>query len=354
MMGTRPRVGVRHAGPEHALPDAGQVKALLLESLEIETGDSQQRCSVKGPLHDFENSLLFRAENIDLGSDELPSQVAIKLCLDSPDRIPSPIAAITEAEALRQVYAHLAPDSCYRVPRPFSILTGHGFVVTEWIDGRSLTRHCLDWRCSPREVCDLIRRAGIWLRRFHDCRVLSDGPIEIDRILSGIEETFEEAAPSFATDLVARTGANLLAETAGSISGIPLARSWLHGDFKADNLLISGQHLVGIDIHLAFENVVVNDLAQFLNHFELLICHPQGWRLVPLRHAIVNACIEGYVGEGPAIPRRALAWVRLSAVLNLWANRAPAWVSPQKRWFLSRCFRRLTRRIQAELTMEKA
>jgi len=319
----------------------------------METGDSWQRCSVKGPLHHLENSLLFRAENIDFESDELPSQLAIKLCLDSPGYAPSPTAAISEAEALRQVYAHLATDPCYRVPRPFSILAEHGFVVTEWIDGWPLTRHCLDWRCPPREVCDLIRRAGTWLRRFHDCRVLSDAPIEVDRILSGLEETFKEAVPSFTTDLVACAGVNLLAETAESISDIPLARSWLHGDFKADNLLISGQRLVGIDIHLAFENVVVNDLAQFLNHFELLIFHPRGWRLGSSRHAIVDAFIEGYVGEGPAITCRALTWVRLSAVLNLWANRMSAWVLPQKRWFLSQCFRRLTRRLHAELAMNE-
>jgi hypothetical protein len=44
--------------------------------------------------------------------------------------------------------------------------------------------------------------------------------------------------------------------SAAAAASIDLKRSWLHGDFKTDNLIVSGQRIVGIDLQIKHENAV--------------------------------------------------------------------------------------------------
>jgi Ser/Thr protein kinase RdoA (MazF antagonist) len=223
--------------------------------------------------------------------------------------------------------------------------------VTEWVEGRSLTEVFLDWRVRTPETVALARRAGAWLRRFHDCRRLPDISLPVDDMLSALHETFEHADPAFARDKVAIMAIENAMSYSEDVRGIAFPCSFIHGDFKLDNLFLSKDRLIGLDMSLVFEGPVLRDLSPFLNHLDLLLCHPRGWRLAPVRDALGQAFRSGY--ETP-VPARALAWVRLNGVLHVWAARSSRRVSRHRRWYLDRCFRRVVRRLCLDLAAPSA
>jgi Ser/Thr protein kinase RdoA (MazF antagonist) len=128
-----------------------------------------------------------------------------------------------------------------------------------------------------------------------------------------------------------------------------LRRSWVHGDYKTDNLLIAGPRLVGLDMHLIHESVVHYDVAAFLNRLQLTLLHARAWRLLPHRVSFE----AGFVGEAlredgqrTALP---LAWVRLYMILCSWMGQSGRQTGWAKRRYLDLCFRRLTARLTADL-----
>lgn len=324
--------------------------AELTEALRLEPPScglpALSSCTVAGPLRRQENSWLFKAE-LGAGTPGL----ALKVCLDPVQARPCAVTAARELEALSRIYGHFVGNSRLGVPRPYSMLVDRGILVTEWIDGVQLSER-LTGRAKPfyaMKSAELVALAGSWLRFFHRFAPAKPGRLASDAILTSLHEVLATASPVIRQDLLVQEAVELLEATAKRIDRRVYPRASLHGDFKADNLIVSGDRLVGFDISLQHENVVLRDLAPFLNHLELIALHPRGLRLVSGVRNLSRAFLRGYFEGEKTLPAEAVAWVRLNSVLVVWIERRLRPYSRLKGWYSDWCFRRLTRFLCREL-----
>jgi Ser/Thr protein kinase RdoA (MazF antagonist) len=122
-------------------------------------------------------------------------------------------------------------------------------------------------------------------------------------------------------------------------SSKPAQISWLHGDCKTDNFMLSRGRVYGIDIHVEHENAIEHDLAQFLNNVALQTLRLRFRHLKPIAPALTDAFMSGYRSAGPEVSARLLHWIRLWSAISYWhssvAEHRPAWAT---RWVLNRMF----------------
>lgn len=226
-----------------------------------------------------------------------------------------PASAQNQFEAMRQVAHAMQEDIQNSVPRPYLLDAQRGLLAMEWVTGTSMTDALFTWRCSMAQAQALMTRAGLWLRRFHASRTLPSGVIDLAEKLAFVDEM---AQSNLTADPVFCRALAQLRQAAPRACATLMPRSWLHGDFKTDNLLLCDGRTLGIDIHLRYEDVVVQDLAPFLNFIDLRLLHPSGWRLAPARESLEKSFLAAYMDkpiEGIDAP---LTWVRLYLVLVAW------------------------------------
>jgi Ser/Thr protein kinase RdoA (MazF antagonist) len=244
---------------------------------------------------------------------ESGEEVAVKTCLDETGR-PSGAVARTQFDSLRQVHSRM-PDPMFTVVRPIDVDQAEGLLIIEWIDGVPLTGRLLAHAFSPKDRARLCERAGRWLRAFHDAHPLPAGPIDLDAKTEAVRRLLATGAvtsPMFAT--AART----LLATANDTMSIELPRSWVCGDFKPDNVLINDRSVVGLDVTVTFENVVLHDLASFLNHLDLDLLSPRRAVLWVSRRRTREAFLGGYRFDLTDARAKALSWVCLFHLLHVW------------------------------------
>jgi len=277
--------------------------------------DEPLNCHVRGPLYRGIASQIFYAE-----TPSIDSPLNIKFCIDPTTGFSSGHDAATQYKALCRANGAMAADDAYGVARPIALFEDEGVVIAEWVEGRSLTACLRDWRNSPAELNGYLARAGGWLRRFH--RATSDGeaPIDVDHHLAILEDTLAEAGRDFATTRVVVDALDVLAASAPSVARQPMAKCWLHGDFKPDNLIISPHRTVAIDIHTQFHNPIIHDIAHFTNHIVFATFHPMGLRLLPRIGALSHAFLDAYASDDWSITPRPLAWMRLHNATRKWAE----------------------------------
>jgi len=303
--------------------------------------DAAEPLTVRGPVYSLENSDIYYAE---CGRFESP--LAIKLCKVAATGRPDRAAASGQYRALERVASKMTSLE-YGVPRPIGLIENRGIVITEWIRGDSLTRILQRRGCDRETALDLVRRAGTWLRLFHSCHPLQPGKLDVREKVAAIHATVREQGrrPRMVSDAV-----RLLEASSDRTGSIELRKSWLHGDYKTDNLLLAGRRMIGLDVHVKHESVVQYDVAAFLNRLQLTLLHPSALRL--RRHGPVFE--EGFLDESlradaapTALP---LAWIRLYMILCSWFGQATRDKSWPRRWYLELCFRRLTRQRMRDLT----
>jgi len=169
-------------------------------------------------------------------------------------------------------------DARYTVPRPYLLDRERALLAIEWIDGVMMTASIASWRSGAVHAHGLMGQAGTWLRHFHRAHPLGNGSLDVAEKLRHLSE-YDGSA--LAQESVFAQGVAELRRSAAAAASINLERSWIHGDFKTDNLIVSGQRIVGIDVQSRYENTVAYDLAPFINHLELTFCQPTVWRLAP-------------------------------------------------------------------------
>ncbi len=265
-----------------------------------------------------------------------PSPVCVKVCLVPQTFDPSPAVAKKQYDALIRVGRVMGDGAELSVPIPFLLRADVGLLAMQWIPGQSMTRLLFTWRCGPAGARQMMARAGRWLRRFHDCHELAPGRLKTTGMLRFVSE--KERAGIVRDPVFSRALAQLR-ESAKAAAAVYVGRSWLHGDFKTDNLIVAGSRTMGIDFDLP-EDMVIYDLATFLIHLELMLLTPLGWPLAgfgaTLRRTFVRSYLDGSE-DAIALP---LAWLQLFKVLERWGDlRAGA------SWPLSAmidfCFRRM-------------
>lgn len=241
------------------------------------------------------------------------AQFAVKVSID-PSGKPDAGGALRQFEAMERVYRAMPPAGMFTVPSPHFVMPELGLVVLDWIDGENVTRKVLSLRTPRADSTALARRCGEWLRAFHDAGPRPPRRIDVHEKL---RRAMRSDAPHALHTPAMEPWFSALRETADAVMATDLRASWLHGDFKSDNLMVAGERLYGIDIQLAHENASVHDLASFLNHLALSMFHPRGWRQAIASRQIEAAFLDGYGGPLDAGERRALAWLRLAGLVAL-------------------------------------
>lgn len=282
-------------------PSATRAIADILERIDREHAPGAARARVQ-LVSARRYSRVFRVE-----AGAFPTRAFLKICLDPVSGAPCPEDAARQYRALEDASARMQ-GSHYRVPRPYLLLEPEGVLVCEWVDGTNVTGHLTRCFTGWRSLEAAISRAAEWLARFHRAFEVARAPLDTMEKLHWIEQW--AAAAEFGNGLPSQA-LRFLADGADTIAGVSLARSVLHGDFKADNVLL-GEQTFGIDLHLRHANCTVYDVAAFLNHLEALSFGPSGWQLHSRRARLGSTFVERYAAAaGAALDMTALKWVRL-------------------------------------------
>lgn len=318
-------------------PSVRDIAAILRNEL---VGDSGEPLTVRGPIYTLEYSDIYRAE---CGRFEFP--LAVKVCKDPATGQTDRATAKSQFLALNRVGSKMT-SADYGVPRTVSLIEDQAIIITEWVCGDSLTRVLYRQRSSGATVLDLLRRAGIWLRLFHSSNPLRPGRLDVSEKIASIREAHKrgDVRCRMLSEAIAVLEAS--AERAGAGE---LRRSWIHGDYKTDNLLVAGRRLVGLDVHIIHESAVHYDVAAFLNRLQLTLLHARAWRLLPHYPSFERAFVQESLQEEGLRTALPLAWIRLYMILCSWIGQRTRRTGWAQRRYLELCFRRLTQRLTRDL-----
>ncbi len=321
-----------------------EVRQWLQEICQRELGAGSEECFVRGPSVVRNNSRLFYAECM-----AFPSPIAVKVCLKTHTRQADPDSAHRQYDALHRVSLAMGIDTEFSAPRPYLVQADDGLLAMEWVSGVSMTDLVFSWRCSLARARQLVARGGRWLKRFHASHALAPGRLDIEDKLAFVAEMESSGAIS---DRVFIRALRQLRESAKAAAAVTLSRSWIHGDFKTDNLIVSGARTMGIDIQLRHEGPVIYDLAPFLNHLELRLCHPGGWRLFDSQALLHETFLANYLeGRNDAIAGP-LTWIRLYMILAQWHTARTHSGSWLRYGFLNFCYRRVAARLVSRIARQ--
>ena len=304
----------------------------------LETGAASRRtaplgrCRVTGPIYRGRHSTLFAAH-----CSGVPVPAVVKVCRDPRTGAPDEEGAVEQYSALERVAERWPPGTPHHCPRPFALYADRAMLVMERVDGPSLTRRLSAWRTGPAEADRLLHSAGAWLATFHHAHSSPPAPLELSRkavVVDGMADWPAAVLPGF------RRAAEILARTLPVAKASPVAGSWVHGDFKADNVIAGPRGPVGIDYLLRHRDAVVYDMGSFLNHLDLSALDPRNLRVAAARRRWAGRFLDGYAAATEeAVPVVALAWTRLYQLLHLWNSAVGASRGVSlRRWLLGRAF----------------
>jgi hypothetical protein len=279
----------------------------------------------------------------------LPYPCALKLCLKTRTAESDPEVARRQFATLAKVARAIPANDDYRVPRPHLLMKPEGAVLMEWVAGKRLTEKLFVFGGSSQRAQVLLESAAAWLRNFHAGHPQPPSILDAGEKLDNLDEMWEHDAVKGRFFDHSRS---VLMQSADAATSIALPRSWVHGDFKSDNLIFSRGRMFGVDVHAAYDGIVMYDIAAFLNHIELNLNrwkHPQLWfyKLRLFRHFV-----ERYL-EGSRISfeqaRLPLAWVRLYMLLSGWERIRTGMKGSLRGRFLERQYRAALVRVSLEL-----
>lgn len=286
------------------------------------------------------NSEIFRT----LIRAPVPFEAALKICLIPGTKIPDSSFAKVQYRALTRVSAEmLKGDARYRVPTPLWLNDDLGAFAMTWADGDTLTGK-LTSRGVFSQAAGWFESVGAWLGNFHKAGPLRCEAVNlIDRL-----ELLDEISGSVASATF-DNAIRALRSTAPLIKDAPVRASWLHGDCKIDNFILSNQSVYGIDIALAHDNAIEYDLAQFLNNLDLLLSTARYAYLWRSRMKFEAAFLLGYSKSGGHFSMPYLNWLRLNLLLSFWHNEAQSRKGTARavlvNWMFSNAARSLSRTV---------
>lgn len=141
----------------------------------------------------------------------------------------------------------------------------------------------------------------------------------------------------------------LLRESSSLVANSLIPRSWVHGDFNPSNILVCEERIVGIDVDIRYDNVVVLDMAHFLNHTCAASWHPRGLTLSTRITDLCEAFVEGYGDNRLELNYLPLLWTRLHNALRLWARSAAPSGTSLKNRYLSYRFDRMAQQLAKDI-----
>jgi aminoglycoside phosphotransferase (APT) family kinase protein len=233
--------------------------------------------------------------------------IAIKECFDETRQRPDPATAEREFAALTSL-ANLSPASGEPAlaPLPLALCRERAVYAMTWSAGRPMTGVILTSATDAEHAGRLGAAAGRWLRRLHALHPLPPRRGDFEERISYVQGIRAENGGR--DSLIQRATEALLGlATIAAAPAIPA--SWIHGDMKSDNLLVDGELITGLDVHLRHENTVVYDLAPFLNHLSLLRWTPRGlWQRKKLAR-VADQFLSAYAPDAAGWTA-SVAWLR--------------------------------------------
>lgn len=262
------------------------------------------------------------------------TRVFVKQCLSPSARRPDSRRAQREFDALSIVSKHINRNGPsgrrFSVASPLGLLGADAIVIQEYIDAVPLADAMRGADAARRTA--LVGGAAEWLKSFHAAKPSAAGPVNACAKLATVEQQWR---PARKPDVMAALDA--LADSADTLNHSKLTRSWLHADFKADNLLVAGDRFFGVEPHAGFVNVVAYDLAPFLNN---LLLGSQEFRQRSYRsdfERLEMHFVNTYWERPDPCERYSLAWLRLYHFLSMWHTARRG--RPALAWLVNRRFR---------------
>jgi len=276
-----------------------------------EAGDSrgQDHVLVNAPVWRGRNAFVYKVE-----APWLPGTAALKACREWTTGKPDAAAARRQFVALTNVEEKFGRDGRFRVPAPYALFEQHAAYLAEWIEGTSMARALSARMADEPSAVRLVLDAGAWLRRFHASNEACHGRVDVEAQLS---ELVAGSRDSLIAGRRRRDSASLAAlrAMAPEIADIEVARSWVHGDFKPDNLLVTHDCIYAIDVAASDANIIGFDIALFLNGLAAVANDSHNSTLVGCLPALEDAFWQGYGGPELAL-RRVVTWLRISLLLE--------------------------------------
>ena len=302
----------------------------------------EQPVTLDGPVSIRTNSKIFHA----IFNAQPPFEAAVKHCLAPQTGRPDELAAIEQFTALQRVSeAFKNKNARFRVPTPFNIDPKQAIFSMSWVNGESLSKK-LSSPFACIEGSDWLRDAGAWLGHFHQAGPLRTQRIGLDarRLVVGGMPTSAAPGKAFAQAVY------ILKSKTHSLVNELVEVTWLHGDCKADNFILSGQDIYGMDISLCDENPVEYDLAMFFNNLDILLYSPKHLPLRLMKSRFEKSFWEGYRATGPSVSHRYLVWVRLNFLVWQWHALLVQSKPRLNTWVLNKLYSKIASDLSHQLT----
>lgn len=326
---------VAKAAPHTVRIDPETISEVLMERF------GGANVQLQGPVSVRDLSQVFRAHI----AAPVSMVAAVKFCLAPDSGLPDPQAARAQFDGLARV--HLALDGkCnhLRVPVPLHIFPDLAGYAMSWVDGESLTKKMRQLNFVTR-CPGWFEDAGHWLGNFHLAGPMRMQPLDLSERLADIDRYKKLTPPDGTFDTVA----TMLAQSAAALEGVEGPVSWLHGDCKTDNYMMSGGDVYGIDFSLAHENPVEYDIAQFLNSLELMLLNPRYLHLRGFRANLEERFILGYKKCGLPLSEPFLNWLRLFFGIWTWRNLKQNHKRSLRMWLMGRmCAKMVARQVSSQ------
>lgn len=305
-----------------------ELREILAQTLHGRSASDIDGFELAGPTHVRTYGIIYRLIDPDIGFP-----MAVKLCIDPERGTPARGSCEAQFKSLKRVAEAMGEGGEYRSPAAVCHIPDQGIFVMGWAPGRPLLDYYLNWRTSLATLIAETRRAGRWLGRFHRCRSLPRARLDAESYLESIRQARAAALPGVATDQVLIGAVEALEQTAREAAHVPIAQSWLHGDFHCANLLVEKDSVTSIDIELRDVGACLIDVVTFLNHLDHLLTLPKGLRNFPRRRPIAAAFLDGYGDGADLIPTKHLAWLYLQRSLKFYFHFCDAGSVLHNRYF---------------------
>jgi len=279
-------------------------------------------CRVIGPARVSAASQLFRCT-----APEIAGALALKFCLTADGRRDHETAQ-NQFAALERIAGLAARSTApVRVVRALAMIDEYACLVMEWIDGRSVASVLAGPLTADTEIRAWANAAGRWLHGFHAMHRLADGPMSCAVMLANLERN-APSARALQSNRSFADGRAALERTATQIASIAVPIAHHHGDFKAENLMMTDDGLVGLDIAAHWDDAVTLDVAKFIRDLTFGSWRPTGWMLGRRHRVIVDAFLDGYAAAGRRWSQGPLLWAQLHGLLRFWIDLVSAPSNP--------------------------
>jgi hypothetical protein len=243
--------------------------------------------------------------------------------------------AEVQFRGMRAVWPAFRDQTHWTIPEPFDLGPGPA-IVMEAVSGKTIQSRMpwVFWRAvAPAHVRQDSRRAGQWLRFYHD---LGDGgerrSIDVATKLREARESLTGLAESAFPSASCRRIEAALDQLAERVEGRTWPVSHVHGEFTIDNVLIDDdRRVVVLDLWGKHRGIVHLDVSSFLNSLELIRLTRPTLRRSILR-GIRREFLQGYFG-GTVYDSSAVVFLQAAGLVDVAAEigsrHAPALV---RRW----------------------